>query len=81
MAKVQARIAEVDVALSDPAKAAVALKGMNVGKLGQMREKLEAELADAEAHWMTLVEKLEGEFSSIRCLRRARAKALCIPRS
>ena len=60
MAKVQDRIAEVDVALSDPAKAAVALKGMNVGKLGQMREKLEAELADAEAHWMTLVEKLEG---------------------
>ena len=55
MAKLQARIAEVDVALSEPAKAAPALKGQTMGKLGQMREALEAELAALEAQWLSLI--------------------------
>ena len=60
MAKLQAKIAEVDVALSEPAKAAPALKGQTMGKLGQMREALEAELAALEAQWMAWSEELEG---------------------
>jgi ATP-binding cassette subfamily F protein 3 len=37
MAKLQARIAEVDTALADPAKAPKPLAGMNLGALGKLR--------------------------------------------
>ena len=60
IAKLHARITEIDTALSEPAKAAPALKGLNMGKLGQMRDAAEAELAELEMQWLEWSEKLEG---------------------
>ncbi|HWU04472.1 MAG TPA: ABC-F family ATP-binding cassette domain-containing protein [Novosphingobium sp.] len=60
MARLQGRIAEVDLALAEPAKAPPALKGLALGKLSQMRDGLEAELADVEAQWLAWGETLEG---------------------
>ncbi|NKJ43908.1 ABC-F family ATP-binding cassette domain-containing protein [Novosphingobium sp. SG720] len=60
MAKLQARIAEVDATLADPAKAPKALAGMNLGALGKLRDDLEAELARVEAQWLQWSEQVES---------------------
>ncbi|MDR6510114.1 ATP-binding cassette subfamily F protein 3 [Novosphingobium capsulatum] len=60
MAKLQARIADIDAALADPAKATGQLKGMNLGAMGKLREELEAELARVEAQWLAWSEQVDG---------------------
>lgn len=60
MAKLQARIAEIDAALADPAKATGPLKGMNLGAMGKLRDDLEAQLAATEAQWLEWSEQVEG---------------------
>ncbi|PTR12138.1 MULTISPECIES: ABC-F family ATP-binding cassette domain-containing protein [unclassified Novosphingobium] len=60
MAKLQARIADIDAALADPAKATGQLKGMNLGAMGKLREDLEAELARVEAQWLAWSEQVDG---------------------
>lgn len=60
MAKLQARIADIDAALDDPAKATGQLKGMNLGAMGKLREDLEAELARVEAQWLAWSEQVDG---------------------
>lgn len=52
MAKLQARIAEVDTALADPAKAPKPLAGMNLGALGKLRSQLTEDLETLEAQWL-----------------------------
>jgi ATP-binding cassette subfamily F protein 3 len=60
MAKLQARIAEVDATLADPAKAPKALATMNMGALAKLRADLETELAATEAQWLVWSEQVEG---------------------
>ncbi len=60
MAKLQARIADIDAALADPAKATGPLKGMNLGAMGKLRDDLEAELARVEAQWLAWSEQVDG---------------------
>ena len=60
MAKLQARIAEVDATLADPAKAPKALATMNMGALAKLRADLETELAATEAQWLAWSEQVEG---------------------
>ena len=60
MAKLQARIAEIDAALADPAKATGPLKGMNLGAMGKLRDDLEAQLAATETQWLEWSEQVEG---------------------
>ncbi|MCW1987144.1 UNVERIFIED_ORG: ATP-binding cassette subfamily F protein 3 [Sphingomonas sp. R1F5B] len=60
MAKLQARIADLDAAMADPAKATGPLKGMNLGAMGKLRDDLEADLARVEAQWLAWSEQVDG---------------------
>ena len=60
IAKVQARLAELDLALAQPGKAPKALAGLNHGELGRRHAQVTSELAEAEAAWLVISEKLEG---------------------
>lgn len=60
MAKLQARIADLDAAMADPAKATGQLKGMNLGAMGKLRDDLETELARVEAQWLAWSEQVDG---------------------
>ena len=60
MAKLQARMADIDAALADPAKATGPLKGMNLGAMGKLRDDLEAELARVEAQWLAWSEQVDA---------------------
>ncbi|MBU6267076.1 MAG: ATP-binding cassette domain-containing protein [Sphingomonadales bacterium] len=60
IAKMHARIGEIDRALAEPGKAPKDLAALNMGALAKLRESVEGELAEAEAAWLDLNEKLEA---------------------
>lgn len=60
VARLQAKVAEIDAALVAPAAKPSPLAGLTHGELGKRRLAGIAELEAAEAHWMELSEKLEA---------------------
>jgi len=60
LAKLQARLSEIDRAMFDPASAAPDLAKLKMGDLGQMRAKVAADVEAAEETWMLATEKLEA---------------------
>ena len=60
LAKLQARLSEIDRAMFDPASAAPDLAKLKMGDLGQMRAKVAADVEAAEEAWMQATEKLEA---------------------
>jgi len=59
IARVQARLSAVDLAMADPAAAAADLARLTMSELGQRRGTLLQELEDAEQHWLAMSERLE----------------------
>ncbi|MEO0062745.1 MAG: hypothetical protein RLZZ08_1305 [Pseudomonadota bacterium] len=60
MAKLQARLSDLDRAMFDPASATPDLAKLKMGELSQQRGKVAAELEVAEAAWLAASERLEA---------------------
>jgi ATP-binding cassette subfamily F protein 3 len=60
MAKLQARLSDIDRAMFDPSAATPELAKLKMGELSQLRGKVAADLEGAEAAWMTASERLEA---------------------
>jgi ATP-binding cassette, subfamily F, member 3 len=60
LAKVTARLADLDAALADPARAPKPFAGMAIGAMGKLREELAREVDKLEADWLALSEAMEA---------------------
>lgn len=60
LAKVAARLADLDAALADPARAPKPFAGMAIGAMGKLREELAREVDKLEADWLALSEAMEA---------------------
>jgi ATP-binding cassette subfamily F protein 3 len=60
LAKVTARLTDLDAALADPARAPKPFAGMAIGAMGKLREELAREVDKLEADWLALSEAMEA---------------------
>ncbi|WP_333837257.1 ABC-F family ATP-binding cassette domain-containing protein [Novosphingobium sp.] len=60
LAKVTARLADLDAALADPARAPKPFAGMAICAMGKLREELAREVDKLEADWLALSEAMEA---------------------
>jgi ATP-binding cassette subfamily F protein 3 len=63
IAKLQARLSAVDLAMADPGAASSDLAKLTMGELGQRRAAITRELDEAEQAWLAATERLEEQAS------------------
>ena len=60
LAKLQAKVSELDRAMFDPASASAELAKLTMGELSRRRGLLASDVEAAEAEWLALSEALEA---------------------